>query len=415
MVESSREFQVFVKPAGAVCNLACWYCYYTPKSDLYPDGEPSRMPDRVLEEYIAQHIDACSDPMIRFSWHGGEPTTLGLDYFLRIVAIQRKHLPAGRAFANGIQTNGTLLNEQWCRFLAAEGFTVGLSLDGPREMHDRYRLTRIGESSHEQAMRGYRLLRQHGVPCEILCVVSEANVRHPLPVYRFFKEIGAAYVSFLPLVEREPQAPSGVSDRTASSEAWGDFLCTVFDEWVARDIGRVKVQIFEEAARPAFGQEHTLCVFRTTCGGVPVVERNGDFFSCDHFVNKEHHLGNILSTPLAQLLDDPRQKAFGQAKLDSLPRCCRECEVLAMCHGGCPKDRFLVSPEGEAGLNYLCAGYRRFFTHCRPFVAEVAALWHRTQPSPEPTPVPRATAKTGRNDPCLCGSGRKYKNCCLRG
>ncbi|HSW00045.1 MAG TPA: SPASM domain-containing protein [Sedimentisphaerales bacterium] len=293
--------------------------------------------------------------------------------------------------------------------------TGGLSLDGPREMHDRYRLTRTGEPSHEQAMRGYRLLRQNGVPCEILCVVSEANVRHPLAVYRFFKEIVAVYVSFLPLVEREPQAPSGVSDRTVSSEAWGDFLCTVFDEWAARDIGRVKVQIFEEAARPAFGQEHTLCAFRATCGGVPVVEHNGDFFSCDHFVDAEHRLGNIRSTPLTQLLDDPRQKAFGQAKLDTLPRRCRECEVLAMCHGGCPKDRFLVSPEGEAGLNYLCAGYKRFFNHCRPFGAEVAALWRRQRMAPARTPVVPTAPRTGRNDPCPCGSGRKYKNCCLRG
>ena len=415
MVESSRECQVFVKPAGAACNLACRYCYYTSRSDLYPDGEPSRMSDRVLEEYIVQHFDACSDPVVRFSWHGGEPTILGLDYFRRIVAIQRKHQPRGRAFANGIQTNGTLLDEDWCRFLAAERFAVGLSLDGPREMHDRYRLTRTDESSHEQAMRGHRLLRQHGVPTEILCVVNAGNVEHPLAVYRFFKEIGASFMSFLPLVERESDVPGGVSERSVPSVAWGAFLCAVFDEWAAQDIGRVKVQIFEEAARPAFGQEHTLCVFRTTCGGVPVVERNGDFFSCDHFVDAEHRLGNILSTPLAQLLDDPRQKAFGQAKLDALPRCCRECEVLAMCHGGCPKDRFLVSPEGEAGLNYLCAGYRRFFNHCRSFVAEVAALWRRQQMPPASATVAPRNERIGRNDPCPCGSGRKYKNCCLRG
>ena len=415
MVELSREFQIFAKPAGPACNLACRYCYYVGKDGLYPKDEPFRMSDEVLERYIVQHIDACSDPVVRFSWHGGEPTILGLDYFRRIVAIQREHQPRGRSIANGIQTNGTFLDEDWCRFLAAEGFTVGLSLDGPQEMHDRYRLTQDGRSSHEQAMRGYRLLRQYGVPCEILCVVNAGNVQHPLAVYRFFKEIGAGYVSFLPLVEREPNAECGVSERTAPSEAWGVFLCTIFDEWQARDIGRVKVQIFEEAARPAFGQEHTLCVFRTTCGGVPVVEYNGDFYSCDHFVDAEHRLGNIQSTTLAQLLDHPRQKAFGQAKLDTLPRCCRECEVLAMCHGGCPKDRFLLSRDGEAGLNYLCAGYRRFFTHCRPFVAEVAALWHRTQPPLMPTAVPRPTARTGRNDPCPCGSGRKYKNCCLHG
>jgi len=415
MVESSREFQVFVKPAGPVCNLACRYCYYVDKQGLYPTDEPIRMSDSLLERYIVQHIEACSDPVIRFSWHGGEPTILGLDYFRGVVALQRRLLPPGRTIANGIQTNGTLLDEGWCRFLATEGFTVGLSLDGPREMHDRYRLTRTGQSSHEQAMRGYRLLQAHGVPCEVLCVVNAGNVEHPLTVYRFFKEIGAGYMSFLPLVERQADAEAGVSDRTVPPEAWGDFLCTIFDEWVARDIGRVKVQIFEEAARPAFGQEHTLCVFRTTCGGVPVVEHNGDFYSCDHFVDAEHRLGNIQSTTLAELLDDPRQKAFGQAKLHTLPRCCRECEVVLMCHGGCPKDRFLLSADGEPGLNYLCAGYKRFFSHCRSFVAEVAAVWRQQQMSSVPAPVARAPAKTGRNDPCPCGSGRKYKNCCLRG
>jgi uncharacterized protein len=415
MVESSREFQVFVKPAGPVCNLACRYCYYVDKGGLYPKDETFRMPDPLLERYLVQHIEACGDPVIRFSWHGGEPTILGLDYFRRVVALQRRHLPEGRTIANGIQTNGTLLDDQWCRFLAAEGFTVGLSLDGPQEVHDRHRLTRGGQSSHAEALRGYRLLQEHGVPCEILCVVSAGNVEHPLAVYRFFREIGAGYVSFLPLVERQAEAAGGVSDRTVPSEAWGEFLCTIFDEWVARDIGRVKVQIFEEAARPAFGLEHTLCVFRTTCGGVPVIEHNGDFYSCDHFVDAEHRLGNIQSTTLAGLLDDPRQKAFGQAKLDMLPRCCRECEVVLMCHGGCPKDRFLVSPEGEPGLNYLCEGYKRFFTHCGPFVAEVAAVWRRQQMSSVPAPVAQMPGRTGRNDPCPCGSGRKYKNCCLRG
>jgi uncharacterized protein len=233
-------------------------------------------------------------------------------------------------------------------------------------------------------------------------------------------------VSFLPLVEREgppdalcragdpePQAQRGVSDRTVPPDAWGGFLCAVFDEWIAQDIGRVKVQIFEEAARPAFEQEHTLCIFRRTCGGVPVIEHNGDFFSCDHFVDDEHRLGNIQSTPLAELLDSPRQRAFGQAKWDTLPRCCRACEVRAMCNGGCPKDRFLRTPEGETGLNYLCAGYKRFFTHCRPFVAEVAAAWRRQQMPQAQTADGRIISKAGRNDPCPCGSGRKYKNCCM--
>jgi uncharacterized protein len=414
MTGASREFQVFAKPAGALCNLGCQYCYYLDKQRLYPQEKSFRMPDDLLEEYIAQHIDACTEPVISFSWHGGEPTILGLDYFRKIVMLQRKHRPADRHIVNGIQTNGTLLDEDWCRFLAGEQFAVGISLDGPQEIHDRYRVTKDGRSVFEETMRGYRLLQQHQVSAEVLCVVSSHNVRFPSEVYRFFRELGAPYLSFLPLVERRPEAEGGVSERTVPAEAWGEFLCAIFDEWKARDIGRVKVQIFEEAVRPAFGQEHTLCVFKQVCGGVPVVEHNGDFYCCDHFVDAEHRLGNIRETPLVRLLESPTQRAFGRAKLDTLPRYCQACEVRAMCNGGCPKDRFLVTPAGEPGLNYLCAGYRRFFTHCQPFVAEVAALWHRTDPPAESAPAQETGLRLGRNDPCPCGSGRKYKNCCLR-
>ena len=391
MVKASREFQVFVKPAGSVCNLECRYCYYLKKEDLYGKGESFRMPDDILEEYIAQHIDASSTPVIRFSWHGGEPTVLGVDYFRKVVALQRTHQPPGKRISNGIQTNGSLLDEEWCRFLAAEGFAVGVSLDGPKELHDRYRVDKRQEPTHERAMRGYKLLRQHGIPCDILCVVHAGNVRYPLEVYRFFKEIGANYVGFLPLVESRPDR-RGVSDRTAPAEAFGDFLCAIFDEWLSKDIGRVKVQIFEEAVATAFGREHALCIFRKTCGDIPVVEHNGDFFSCDHFVDAEHRLGNIRETPLVELLESPSQRAFGQAKLDGLPRFCKACEVLTMCNGGCPKDRFLRTPDGEDGLNYLCAGYKRFFTHCRPFVAELAALWQRQQIEGETMSAPGGAA-----------------------
>ena len=417
MVKASREFQVFAKPVGSICNLDCHYCYYLKKEHLYPKGEPFRMPDDILEDYIVQHIDAYPEPVIRFSWHGGEPTVLGLDYFRKIVALQRKHQYSDQRIINGIQTNGTLLDEDWCRFLAAEGFAVGLSLDGPEEMHDRYRVTKDQKPTHEETMRGYQLLRQHRIYCDILCVVHAYNVQHPIQVYRFFKQIKAQYVTFLPLVEPQLDAEGGVSHRTMPAEAWGDFLCTIFDEWVSQDIGQIKVQIFEEAARTAFGQEHSLCIFRPTCGDIPVIEHNGDFFSCDHFVDAEHCLGNIQETPLVELLESPAQRAFGQAKLDTLPRYCQACEVRTMCHGGCPKNRFLQTPDGEAGLNYLCAGYKRFFTHCRPFVAEVAGQWRRQpleqQRTPTPVTVGRTSPKTGRNDPCPCGSGNKYKKCCL--
>jgi uncharacterized protein len=254
---------------------------------------------------------------------------------------------------------------------------VGLSLDGPQELHDRYRLTKGGKPTFQQAMRGYELLQKHGVYTDILCVVNSYNVRYPKQVYRFFKQIKAPYVSFLPLVEPQPEAEGGVSSRTVSAETFGVFLCSIFDEWIDRDIGRIKIQIFEEAARTAFGQDHSLCIFRETCGDIPVIEHNGDFFSCDHFVDPGYCLGNIIETPLVELLESPKQRAFGQAKLDTLPACCRACEVRAMCNGGCPKNRFLRTPEGEPGLNYLCAGYKHFFTHCQPFVAEVAAQWRR--------------------------------------
>jgi uncharacterized protein len=307
---------------------------------------------------------------------------LGLDYFRKIVALQRKLQPPDRLIVNGIQTNGTLLDEDWCRFFARENFAVGLSLDGPPEMHDRYRVTKDQKPTYKQAIRGYKLLRKHHVYADILCVVNAYNVRFPLQVYRFFKKISAKYVSFLPVVDLQPTAESKVSPISVPPEAWGTFLCTIFDEWVDRDIGRIKVQIFEEATRTAFNQEHSLCIFRPTCGDVPVVEHNGDFYSCDHFVDAEHHVGNIKETQLVELLDSPAQRAFGKAKFETLPRQCIECEVKAMCNGACPKDRFLKTRDGEPGLNYLCAGYKRFFIHCQPFVSMVAAQWRQQSLNP---------------------------------
>ena len=417
MVKASREFQVFAKPVGSTCNLDCSYCYYLGKEQLYPKGQSFRMPEDILEEYIVQHIEAFPGPTINFSWHGGEPTLLGVDYFRKVVALQRRHQPSGRRITNGIQTNGTLIDEDWCRFLAKERFGVGLSLDGPRDLHDRYRVTKSQNPTHEQAMRGYNLLRRYRVPIDILCVVHSHNVQYPTRVYEFFKQIGAPYLSFLPLVELQPAAELGLSRRSVKPDDWGTFLCSIFDEWIRRDIGHVKIQIFEEAVRTAFDQEHSLCIFRKTCGDIPVIEHNGDFFTCDHFVNPEHRLGNIEDTRLVELIESPAQRAFGQSKSNALPHYCLACEVLEMCYGGCPKDRILHTPDGEAGLNYLCAGYKRFFTHCRPFIAQLSALARRQDLEPQTAPAPDTVVgpnpKTGRNAPCPCGSGRKYKKCCL--
>jgi uncharacterized protein len=377
MTAASRSFQVFVKPAGAACNLACHYCYYLGKGPQGAAAAPARMPEALLEAYIAQHIAASAEEIIRFSWHGGEPTILGVDYFRKIVEIEGRLCPPGRTIANGLQTNGTLLDDEWGRFLAAEGFFVGLSLDGPREIHDRHRLTRDGRSSFDDTMRGYDVLRRHGVPTDILCVIGAHNAGRPLEVYGFFRGLGASFVTFLPLVEPHPEAPGGVSPETVPPKAWGDFLCAVFDEWVEHDIGRVKIQIVEEAARTAFGQEHSLCIFRPVCGDIPVLERNGDLYSCDHYVDRGHYLGNIREVPLVDLLESPAQRAFGLAKLATLPPVCLTCDVLDMCNGECLKNRFALAPDGEPGLNYLCAGYKKFFAHARPFVDAVAEEWRR--------------------------------------
>lgn len=416
MGKASRDFQVFAKPGGAICNMTCSYCYYLSKEHIYPEGESFRMPDLILEEYIVQHIEASPERVIRFSWHGGEPTVLGLDYFRKIVAFQHKYRPPGRLIMNGIQTNGMLLDENWCRFFAKEGFCIGLSLDGPKAIHDRFRRDKGGYPTHDKVMQAYRLLRQHRVYTDILCVVTTHNVKAPLEIYRFFKKIGAGYVSFLPMVEREGGADDNLHPLTVPAEAWGNFLCTVFDEWITHDIGRIKIQIFEEAARTAFGQEHSLCIFRPVCGDIPVIEHNGDFYPCDHYVDPARRLGNIIETPLLRMLESSRMREFGHAKQDTLPRYCLECEVREMCHGECPKNRLISTPDGETGLNYLCVGYKRFFTHCQPFIEAVGREWDRKASvgktsGKDPLDV-RPSARTGQNNPSPCGSGLKTKKCC---
>ena len=417
MVTASREFQVMVKPIGAVCNLDCGYCYYLRKKDLYPKARSFRMADDLLESYIVQHIAACPKESILFSWHGGEPTILGLAYFRRIVELQRKHRPLGREILNGMQTNGTLLDEEWCRFLAAEGFYVGISMDGPKELHDRYRITKGKQSTHKRVLQSFRLLKRHRVPCDMLCVVHHQNVRQPTAVYRFFKEIGVEYLQFLPLVARKENGE--VSAETVPAEAYGTFLCTIFKEWVRHDIGRIGIQNFDEAVRPFLGMDHALCVSAEICGNIVVVEHNGDFYSCDHFVDREHCLGNIRETPLVEMLENPALREFGRKKRDALPRYCRDCEVLGSCNGGCPKDRFVRTPDGEEGLNYLCAGLKHFFAYSRPYLQRLASLRQSGEPverlmdSVRAEDNVEASRQTGRNDPCPCGSGRKYKKCCL--
>ena len=406
MAKVKRDFQVFTKPVGAICNLDCEYCYYLDKQQLYPQARSPRMSGRVLENYIVQLIKTTPGKEVKFFWHGGEPTLLGLGYFRNVVALQNKHQPKNKSIINSIQTNGTLINEDWARFFADNNFTVGISIDGPPDLHDQYRFNRAGKPSHDDVMRGYQLLTQHRVPCDILCVVHAQNARRPEEVYRFFKSINATYIGFIPLVEIDIDSPTGVTARSVTATGYGEFLCQIFDDWVAHDVGKVMVQIFEEVARTALGQPHALCIFRKTCGDVPVVEHTGDFYSCDHYVNTEHRIGNIQEVPLANLLENKHQRAFGRAKYESLPNYCLECDVLDLCHGGCPKDRIIQSPQGESGLNYLCEGYKTFFHRTRRFMDQLKL-------QQENTTANSRLNRVGRNDPCPCGSGKKYKQCCL--
>ena len=372
---TAHDFQLFAKPGGPICNLDCRYCYYLEKEELYSETASFRMSEALLEVYIAQHMEAAKSDPIRFSWHGGEPTILGLDYFRTVVSLQREYCPPGRPVVNGIVTNGTLIDDAWCRFLAAERFAVSLSLDGPGELHDRYRVTKGQKPTHRQVVRAFRLLAEHRIPCDVLCVVHAENARYPRQVYRFFKDLGVTYLGFLPLVERRDDLPGGVGEETVPADLWGSFLCTIFDEWIGHDIGRIMIQIFDEAARPLRELEHSLCILRETCGDSPVLEHNGDLYSCDHFVDGAHLLGNIQETRLGRLLRDPRQLRFGEEKRDLLPRLCRDCEVRTMCNGGCPKDRFRRTPDGEEGLNYLCEGFKGFFTHSRATLEKLVPLW----------------------------------------
>lgn len=377
MTGSAGEFQIFVKPVGAKCNLGCRYCYYLAKENLYSSAGITLMSDEILEKYIADHISASGEETIFFSWHGGEPTLAGIGFYEKALEFQKRHCPEGVRIINGIQTNATLIDDEWCSFFARRNFFVGVSIDGNESFHDRFRLSKEGKESFSKTLRGYSLLRKHGVSTEILAVVNSENVKHPLEVYRFLKSLEPGFITFIPLVELDRHSVSGASEISVPAAAFGKFLCEIFDEWVKEDIGKVKIQIIEEALRTAFGQDHTLCIFKKTCGGVPVIEHNGDFYSCDHFADREHYIANIKYISLAEMLSSKSQENFGLAKMKTLPAFCLGCEVRDMCNGECPKNRFIFTPSGEPGLNYLCEGYKQFFSHIRPFADAVSEEWKK--------------------------------------
>ncbi|HOT92152.1 MAG TPA: anaerobic sulfatase maturase [Anaerolineae bacterium] len=422
-VAGPRAFHVMVKPRGPVCNLNCAYCYYLPKEKLYP-GSDFRMPDAVLESFTRQYIAAQRVPEVTFGWQGGEPLLMGVDFFERAVALQEQYKRPGMRIINTLQTNGTLLDDAWGEFFKAHDFLIGLSLDGPQAMHDAYRRDKGGAPTWERVMRGRDILHKHGVEYNILCTVHQANADHPVEVYRFFRDVvGAQFIQFIPIVRRDNetgfQEGTTLTEHSVTARQYGDFLSGVFDEWVRRDVGHVYVQIFDVALAAWMGQRPGLCVFEPTCGLGLALEHNGDLYACDHFVEPRYRLGNIMETPLVEMVASEAQWAFGQAKRDMLPRQCRDCEVRFICNGGCPKNRIAVTPDGEPGLNYLCEGYKAFFTHIEhPMRMMAEELRQRRAPAnvmrrlaQEEAELAVRFAQARRNDPCPCGSGKKFKHC----
>jgi len=401
-------FHVLAKPSGPICNLDCQYCFFLEKEALYP-GDRFRMSDDVVDAYVRQLLEAHDHPEITVAWQGGEPTLMGVDFFRRALEACERHRRPGQLLAHTIQTNGTLLTDEFCALFKAHDFLVGISIDGPPALHDAYRVDKRGNPTFDKVRRGLELLKAHEVDWNILCTVHAANEDHPLEVYRFFRdELGARHIQLIPIVERDEAAPGGVTDRSVAPEKWGSFLSSVFDEWVRRDVGTVFVSHFDAALASWLGVRPALCIFNETCGDALALEHNGDVYSCDHFVDPEHLLGNIMETHLVELVAKPAQRAFGEAKRDTLPGQCVRCEVRFACHGECPKNRFTTTADGEPGLNYLCAGYLHFFEHIDGPMQLMAGLLRRGAHADE---IMGIFARAGRNDPCPCGSGRKAKQC----
>jgi uncharacterized protein len=420
-----RAFHVMAKPSGSTCNLNCDYCFFLKKAKLYPESN-FRMSDEVHEAYIKQLLEAHQVPQVTVAWQGGEPTLMGLDFFRRSMELQEKHRKSGTQIENTFQTNGILLDDEWCQFFHKHGFLVGLSIDGPKAHHDFYRKDKGGDGTFDRVVRAARLLQKHKVEFNILCTVNRRNAGHPLDVYRFFRdELGVQYIQFIPIVERDNetgyQEGNKVTDRSVKPDQWGRFLINIFAEWIRRDVGRTFVLNFDAALAGWVGRAGTVCIFGPTCGLGMALEHNGDLYSCDHFVEPDYYLGNILKTPMIELVASEKQRKFGKDKNDSLPCSCRECEFLSICNGECPKNRFVETPDGETRLNYLCAGYKAFFQYADKPMRIMAELVQRGRLAEEVMPILAGQAddldgklaKAGRNDPCPCGAvdndGRSIK------
>jgi uncharacterized protein len=430
-----RAFHLLAKPTGAICNLDCTYCFFLSKEMLYP-GSRFRMADELLETYLRQLIEAHAQaPEVVVAWQGGEPTMMGLDFFRRSVQLAERHRRPWQRITYTIQTNGTLVDDEWAALFAEHGFLVGLSIDGPADIHDTYRVDKSGRGSFSRVMAGLRALQRQGVEWNALTTVHAGNQERGREVYAFLRDgCGARFMQFIPIVERAteqslPIANAGwghrvhdrplytqqgslVTERSVAPDGYGRFLIDVFEDWVRRDVGEVYVQMFDVALANWYDQPPSLCVHSETCGLALALEHNGDLYSCDHFVEPAYRLGNIRETHLLDLVASPRQRAFGEAKRDTLPRYCQRCDVRFACHGGCPKDRFATTPDGEPGLHYLCPSYKAFFGHIRPAMDDMCALLRAGRaPSELVARYAADDARRGRNDPCPCGSGRKWKRC----
>jgi uncharacterized protein len=377
-------FHVMVKPRGPICNLDCAYCFYLAKERLYP-GSDFRMPEQVLERFIRDYLDAQPYPEVTFAWQGGEPLLMGLDFFQQVVALQGRYRRPGQKVGNTLQTNGVLLDDAWCAFLAEHGFLVGISLDGPESLHDTYRVYKGGAPTFASVRRGLERMQAHGVEHNALVCVHAANAPHPLEVYRSLRdELDIRFLQFIPIVERVNatgyQEGEEVTERSVTGWQWGEFLTAVFEEWVRRDVGSVFVQLFDVSLAAWLGMRPGLCVFEETCGTALALEHNGDLYACDHFVEPRWRIGNLMEQPLGGLVTSDLLRRFGEAKRDGLPHQCRECEALFICRGECPKNRVLTTSDGEHGLNWLCEGYRAFFRHIDPAMRFMAAVLQAGRP-----------------------------------
>ena len=379
IVPFSRPMYVMLKPAGSLCNLRCKYCYYLEKNELYKDSRNHIITDELLEKFIKEYIEAQTMPEVLFTWHGGETLMRPVSFYKKALELQRVY-GRGRRIDNCIQTNGTLITDEWCQFFKENNFLVGVSIDGPQEFHDEYRKTATGKPTFRQVMKGINLLNKHGVEWNALAVVNDFNADYPLDFYHFFKEIGCHYIQFTPIVERIVDRADGLTlapgmqeggrmaDFSVTAEQWGDFLCAIFDEWVHHDVGNYYIQLFDATLANWVGQAPGICTMARECGHAGVMEFNGDVYSCDHFVYPEHKLGNLHSQTIYEMMNSPKQKEFSKMKHLMLPQQCKECNFLFACHGECPKNRFVKDKYGNPGLNYLCSGYHKFFTHVAPYM-----------------------------------------------